>query len=145
MIPFLKNIKEQIKKEIANEILEDNKKKYHVGKIVMETENINPATYLGFGTWTYWGKGRVPVGVDTNDTDFATVEKLIGEKTHSLTFAEMPNNTVGTTIEATGGATDGYLMTGSYTQNSTRNLGGSGQAHNNIQPSITCYMWKRTA
>lgn len=116
-----------------------------IGHIRLEVTNTNPADYLGFGTWVLWGAGRVPVGVDTTDTDFATVEKLIGEKTHSLTFAEMPNNTVGTTTEMTGGATDGYLMTGSYTQKSSRNLGGSGQAHNNIQPSITCYMWKRVS
>ena len=41
----------------------------------METTNTNPATYLGFGTWISWGAGKVPVGVDTADTDFATVEK----------------------------------------------------------------------
>ena len=43
----------------------------------MTAENTNPSTYLG-GTWVAWGAGKVPVGVDTTDTDFATVEKTGG-------------------------------------------------------------------
>ena len=27
------------------------------------------------GTWVSWGSGRVPVGVNTNDSDFKTVER----------------------------------------------------------------------
>lgn len=33
------------------------------------------------GTWVAWGKGRVPIGVDTSDVDFNTVEKTGGNKT----------------------------------------------------------------
>lgn len=62
-----------------------------VGHIRMETTNTNPATYLGFGTWVLWGSGRVPVGVDTTDNDFQTVERTGGSKTvnisHSHTIA----------------------------------------------------------
>ena len=47
----------EIKEIIKEAILEDNKKKYYVGKIIIETANVNPATYLGFGTWQYWGGG----------------------------------------------------------------------------------------
>lgn len=36
-----------------------------------------------------WGAGKVPVGVDDSDTDFATVEKTGGEKTHTLTVDEL--------------------------------------------------------
>jgi len=46
---------------IENKILEDNKKKYYIGKIIMDTANVNPAMYLGFGTWQQWGQGRVAV------------------------------------------------------------------------------------
>lgn len=152
MIPFLKNIKEQIKKEIANEILEDNKKKYHVGKIVMETENINPATYLGFGTWTYWGKGRVPVGVDTNDTDFETVEQTGGEKTHKHLNGVSAYNDI-LTISNKDAVSSGSLEQ-AFTVNGTTGFTSVGnvtaykyttESSSSVQPYITCYMWKRTA
>lgn len=83
----------QIKKDINNKILEDNKKKYYIGKLLFDTKNVNPATYLGFGTWQLWGQGRVPVGINPNDSDFNTVEKTGGEKTHKLTLAEIPSHT----------------------------------------------------
>lgn len=87
------NIVTQIKKDISNKLLEDNKKKYYVGKLIFDTKNVNPATYLGFGTWQLWGSGRVPVGIDTSQTEFNTVEKTGGEKTHKLTLAEIPSHT----------------------------------------------------
>ena len=96
-----------LKTIIENVILEDNKKKYYIGKLIFDTKNVNPATYLGFGTWKLWGAGRVPVGVDTTDTKFNTVEKTGGSNSvsiahthkisgntnsHALTIAEMPNH-----------------------------------------------------
>lgn len=137
---------------INNKILEDNKKKYHVGKIIIDTANINPQTYLGFGTWTYWGSGRVPVGVDASQTEFATVEKTGGEKTHLLTAKEsgLRNHTHAfSAIQRDTNATT--LATGNYGYTSqSSNTSESGElnaqtAHNNLQPYITCYMWKRTA
>jgi hypothetical protein len=38
---------------------------YPIGSIYMATVATNPATLLGFGTWTAWGAGRVPVGAGT--------------------------------------------------------------------------------
>ena len=70
----------QIKKDVNAKLLEDNKKKYYVGKLIFDTKNVNPATYLGFGTWQLWGAGRVPVGINTNDGNFNTVEKTGGNK-----------------------------------------------------------------
>ena len=87
------NIENAISEAIAQAILEDNKKKYYVGKIIMDTANVNPATYLGFGTWQYWGQGRVPVGVDASDSDFNAVEKTGGEKKHTMTIAELVDHT----------------------------------------------------
>lgn len=58
---------------------------YPVGRIIFSTTDTNPASYFGFGTWTLWGSGRVPVGVDSSDTDFQTVEKTGGSKTHTHT------------------------------------------------------------
>ena len=63
---------------------------YPVGAIYMSTANVNPSTFITGTTWVAWGSGRVPVGVDTSDTSFNTVEKTGGEKTHTLTENEMP-------------------------------------------------------
>ena len=63
---------------------------YPVGAIYMSTANVNPSTFITGTTWVAWGSGKVPVGVDTSDTSFNTVEKTGGEKTHTLTESEMP-------------------------------------------------------
>ena len=120
---------------------------YPVGSIYMSVNNTNPSTFFG-GTWEAWGAGKVPVGVDTNDTDFATVEKTGGEKTHTLTESEIPAHRH--TVEAIGtGTTQQELNAfsvdnqGAVDSYGTTNTAGGGQAHNNLQPYITCYMWKR--
>ena len=63
-----------------------------VGSIYMSTSSTNPSSLFG-GTWVAWGSGRVPVGVNTSDGNFNTVEKTGGESTHKLTVAEMPSHT----------------------------------------------------
>lgn len=131
----------QIKQLIEDYILEDNKKKYPVGKIIMETENVNPATYLGFGTWQQWGAGRVPVGVDTTDTDFDTVEEIGGSKVTDKFYLNGLNY----------GGLQGGNSGGEYRGRvwvSPSNLVNTGGSAGNypqsiVQPYITCYMWKR--
>ena len=131
---------------------------YPVGSIFMSTVNISPAASIG-GTWVVWGSGRVPVGVDTGQTEFDAVEKTGGANTHTLTAVEMPIHSHATTTDTaaqalsttTSGAeefgatgTNNYRRTASLSANDTGNAGGGG-AHNNLQPYITCYMFKRTA
>jgi hypothetical protein len=54
---------------------------YPVGSIYTNaTDGTNPATLLGFGTWTAFGAGRVPVGFNSSDTLFDTAEKTGGSK-----------------------------------------------------------------
>ena len=122
---------------------------YPVGSIYMSAslstaEAVNAALP---GTWQAWGSGRVPVGVDADQTEFNSVEKTGGEKTHTLTINEMPrhNHSIG------GGWGEGPLDYGKFRVdlNSPANLWsgtgyeGNGAAHNNLQPYITCYMYKR--
>ena len=64
---------------------------YPVGSIKFSTENVNPSTYIG-GTWVAWGQGRVPVGVDTSDSDFNTPEETGGAKTNSHYHIEAIGN-----------------------------------------------------
>ena len=68
---------------------------YPVNSIYISVEDVNPATrpLLAGTTWVKWGAGKVPVGVDTTDTDFDTVEESGGAKTKSYT----PAGTVGNT------------------------------------------------
>ena len=140
-----------VTKEIA--LLEDIANAlYPVGSIYMSVNNTNPSTFFG-GTWEAWGAGKVPVGVDTNDTSFATVEQTGGEKQHTLTIAEMPahNHTIPCTPTANDGSEPTYQAaqvnaeaTGNHNSIVAVSSGG-GSPHNNLQPYITCYMWKRTA
>lgn len=136
---------------INNKILADNKKKYHIGKIIMTTDDTNPSVYLGFGTWVLWGGGRVPIGVNPNNTKFDTVEKTGGEETHKLTINEMPahnhklSNAGGCYALKSGAGNQEFGSGGSKSLEIQIDMTGGGKAHNNLQPYITCYMWKRTA
>ncbi len=70
---------------------------YPVGSIYMTANNISPAALFG-GTWQSWGNGRVPIGVNTSDSEFSTVEKTGGSKylqSHTHTFT-------GTAVTVTG-------------------------------------------
>ena len=116
-----------------------------VGSLYFSTDSTNPSQLFG-GTWVIWGAGRVPVGVDTSQTEFNTVEKTGGNKSYDH-------------IVVTAFRTDGYTQygldnVGAYA-NRTIVYDGTGintNQHNEtrlqiptIQPYITCYMWKRTA
>lgn len=120
---------------------------HRVGDIIFSTSNENPSTIYG-GTWVAWGKGQVPVGIDTSDSDFNTVEKTGGEKEHTLTVDEMPSHKHDFGQQFTGmpvsSGNYGYYMISGTQTDVIKNTGGN-QPHNNLQPYITCYMWKRTA
>ena len=142
-------------------------KSYPVGSIYISTSSTNPGSTYG-GTWVEYGKGKTLVGVDSSDSDFDTVEKIGGEKTHILTIDEMPshmhkvrlsysqnglNNSWvegnfavnWSTYSDTAWATGTIRGNGGNGQFGITNNVGSSQSHNNLQPYITVYMWKRTA
>ena len=125
---------------------------YPVGTIYMSADPADPGKKLG-GTWASWGAGRVPVGVNASDADFSSAEKVGGDKAVTLTTAQMPNHNHETRIykDIVG---YGYLSCGLGSDvtsivdwycndHHSTYYTGSGQAHNNLQPYITCYMWKR--
>lgn len=120
-----------------------------VGSIYMTTIETNPSEIFGFGTWELWGAGRVPVGVDTTQSEFNTIEKTGGEKTHTLTINEMPshNHNIRAGEEGTEVHNEfGPINTSNKNKYQILSLySGGNQPHNNLQPYITCYMFKRTA
>lgn len=125
---------------------------YPVGAIYMSVSATDPGELFG-GTWTRWGAGRVPVSVNASDTNFSTVEKTGGAATVALTAGQIPAHnhsytysTGNTTMPVTPPASGSDIAIKSLkAATGTTGNRGSGEAHNNLQPYITCYMWKRTA
>lgn len=120
-----------------------------VGSIYESTNSTSPTTLFG-GTWAAFGAGRVTVGLDAGQTEFDTVEKTGGEKTHVLTEAELAAHDHGvltgdSSYPAGASLVAGFISnkTSSDYLNSTSS--GSDTAHNNLQPYIVVYRWKRTA
>ena len=132
---------------------------YPIGSIYMNaTSSTNPATLLGMAstTWVEFGEGRMLLGENSSHANGSTG----GAETHTLTTAEMPVhkhiwcgddqlniNGMNNDISEYGGAfsydaSSDASGDGNYYNTSNT---GSGDAHNNMPPYITVYMWKRTA
>lgn len=120
---------------------------YPVGSIYLSIKSKNPGQIFG-GVWERIAKGRTLVGVDENDTDFSSSEKIGGEKEHTLTIDEMPKHSH--KIKVSGSTTGGYVGTLRNNASDGPASGfiedeGGGQPHNNVQPYFTCYIFVRTA
>ena len=125
----------------------------------------NPATLLGYGTWTAYGPGRCVVCLDSGQTEFDTLNETGGAKTHTLTTAELAVHTHVQDAHAhalytysTGGVTvvsvqnsgrdatqESVTLGGVQSATAVNQNAGSGSAHNNLQPYIVAYCWQRTA
>ena len=146
---------------------------YPVGSVYTNASvSTNPGTLLGFGTWTAFGAGRVPVGFDSSNALFDSAEETGGSAdaitvshTHTATSTDSGHShtlaiSAGSTITGLGssgssgwqGANTGvtYVNT-SGTNSSTANISttvassGSSGTNANYQPYITVYMWKRVS
>ena len=138
-----------------------------VGSLFETTVSTNPGTLYG-GTWAAWGGGRVPVGVNTADNDFNTVEKTGGKKTERHEFKVGYKGYFGSTVGsddnmiqaykystssygtyAYEGSTQASVNAGIQASTNTRDVAqasstGDTSATSIVQPYITCYIWKRT-
>lgn len=121
---------------------------YPVGAIYLSVNNINPNTLFGFGSWE-----------QIKDTfllaagDAYSAGSIGGEAAHTLTTEEIPahthtfnrhqlwrNETVPESGESDGYGVNNKTLT-VYSDN-TSSIGGN-QAHNNMPPYLSVYMWKR--
>jgi len=142
---------------------------YPVGAIYINaTSSTNPATSLGFGTWTAFGAGRVMVGFDSGNVLFDTAEEtggsadaIVPTHTHTATSTDSGHthtyagavDSSGTFPYAAGGGNAGIgtpRNAGSTTNSSTASItttvatAGVSPTNTNYQPYITVYIWKRT-
>lgn len=140
---------------------------YPIGSIYMSVSPTNPGSLFG-DTWEVWGAGRVPVSVDANDKDFKAVEQKGGTKDAQVPYhrhsvfsgsqgavgvdAFVGGDSSGLDVKSPSGSADnGYLITidrfdSRHTNANVANTSAAGSDNaSNLQPYITCYMWKRTA
>jgi hypothetical protein len=141
---------------------------FPVGAIYTATVSTNPATLLGFGTWTAFGAGRTIIGngggfsagatggsadaIVVSHTHTAT--STVTDPTHQHSVARNGFNTSGTTAGGFAAFTyDGNnnaptattaVSTGITVATSNASTGSSG-TNANLPPYIVVYMWTRTA
>ena len=130
---------------------------YPIGCLYTSYVNQNPHDLYGIGTWTRIN-GRVIVGVSESESEFSSAGKTGGEKTHVLSANEMPSHghtdsvdiknanaeAKGYGLTSTSGFKDRVIINNSGKATHTGAAGG-GAAHNNLQPYMALYMWRRTA
>jgi len=137
-----------------------------VGSIYINaTNSTNPGTLLGFGTWTAFGAGRVPVGFDSSNALFDTAEET-GGSADAITVSHTHTATVTDPGHVHGGVPDigrDNFASGGFNYNATwfstnkntasaatgisvsNSTVGSSGTNANYQPYITVFMWKRVS
>jgi hypothetical protein len=143
---------------------------FPVGSGFISFVSTNPATLLGYGTWSSVGAGRMLVGVDPGDPDFDAAEKTGGAKTssavvnhtHDVTVTDPGHTHVENSNNATTGGLRGWGAADTSTSSSTAtgystasattgitastaNPGGGVASFSLMNPYFVVYVWKRTA
>lgn len=124
---------------------------YPVGSIYMSTSAANPGSLFG-GSWERYAVGRVLVGVSEGEGEFAGPGYTGGEKYHTLTVNEMPSHNHrlrAWSYQTDASRADFYganqnLANDNFDPNQDHiGYTGSGWGHNNMQPYIAVYIWRR--
>ena len=120
---------------------------YPVGSIYMNVNSTNPGTLFG-GTWEQI-QGKFLLGMSSS----YPAGSQGGEASHTLTMSELPKHThsiIG--YSPSGNDYSGSDADLSFTYNNTMTgwsgrtaSAGDSQAHNNMPPYLSVYIWKRTA
>lgn len=139
---------------------------YPVGCIFESTSSENPANIMG-GRWERYGNGQVTVGLAEYDENFNSVGKTGGEKFHTLSKREIPNISgditfhgsgagIGTVVATSSGVFSTHNSQNRYHTNASTegawsagsvrfDAGYRGERHNNLQPYVTVYRFRRIA
>ncbi len=117
---------------------------YPIGCIYTTTVSTNPGTVFGVGTWAAFGQGRVLLG-DDGATYIAA--NTGGSATHTLVEAEIPAHThnTGLSDNTQGGNNQRFTRLDTTGSEWLTDATGGGGAHNNLQPYLVVYFFKRTA
>ena len=124
---------------------------YPVGSIYISTLSTNPSEYIG-GEWEPYSEGRTLIGAGTGTDSRGeslefTLGQIGGEYNHLLTIEEMPSHSHGYLWRSDmvyWNVSHGFgsgANTGAATSDTSAT--GNDVAHNNLQPYIVTYMWKR--
>ena len=119
-----------------------------VGSLYFSTTDTSPASLFG-GTWERYAQGRVMVSASDTDTDF-TVGKTGGEKTHTLTVDELASHSHDISVaDGTNSPYAGKVKAArrddSFVAIAQTKSAGGNRPHNNLQPYVAVYIWRRTA
>ena len=105
------------------------------------------AAFYGYGTWERYGVDRVTIGAGGEYAAGSTG----GEKEHTLTIEEMPSHnhsvmsTDGQTTSQTFYPVQMVTKAGEFTDRNAILHSGGSQPHNNMQPYIGAYKYRRIA
>jgi hypothetical protein len=132
-----------------------------IGTIKMTTQNVNPGTYIAGTTWAQIAQGRTLIGegagagltTRTAGTELGVEDAIVPQHTHTASQVahshtvnyDLSGSGSGAADNADGGSVDGNFNTGSATPAITVDQEGVDPTDGNMQPSLVCYIWERTA
>lgn len=144
---------------------------YKVGDLYLTTNSATPDVTLGYGVWERYGEGRALVGFSSSTSNSVPEWVKIagsnfGNYDEKLTVAQMPSHRHSSSPfnmfssrasdsgKGTVGGVDHEMMDIEYGVGemsavdwnlaTEKSIGGD-QAHNNVQPSIVVFVWRRKA
>ena len=130
---------------------------FKVGSVYTTAVNENPSITFGYGTWERFAEGRTLVGLSTDISasipEWTKINgRVFGTYDETLTLEQMPSHThevgegsifpTGTGDRLYASGDDKTAVADSYSRSKPS---GGGLPHNNVQPSIVVYFWKRIA
>lgn len=131
------------KAEVANLINQAKLDANPIGTILTTTNSANPSTYLG-GTWERFANGRTLVGVD--ETDDVTLMKTANNTGGSVNPLTRHSHNIRRANGSTQGAIGATISWSDLPNNGgVIQEAGDNTNHNNWQPFMTVYFWRRTA